>query len=729
MTLKKLNQYKEIAVWLFLSTPFLISIFIIHSIYPRFVVPILFIGLLILMLKKSRLSVNTSLIVYMTLIFFLLADIILILFQGKSFDLKSINLMTTDSLVAGFAQFPFYSITILFLLFFLFFITRYLLKKIALSNKNLSRKTYISFNLLTLLFTLPSSFSFSTNKLITHQFYKVYLKDNVQLPTIDLKATKGKNLLLIYLESFETEYAERDNFPTLTPFLQDFTVNSISFESNYMIDGANFSLAGMFSSQCGAPLQYRNTKNLICLGDILHKADYKQIFMQGSDMKFEDMDAYYIKQGYNELYGKKKLLPIGDKDKVNDWGTTDEDLFEYAYIQFNKLHKEYIKTKQPYNLTLFTSDTHNGQPSPSCPKYIGLFEENHFFQSYHCTDYLLNKFISKIRKQPGSENLIIALIGDHLQNFDIYASKLNKMDRRVLAIIHTPNRKSIKITQKTNHTHFTPTLLSSMGIKTNAKFLFGTDVLDIKNEENIKVLSKTFEEKKLYQMINSDSWIESIGFQKKKEIEKKKEILDLYSYGAGIKNISKKEINKYFLPEIEHYKKFSNTNTKIYYSIEDNILFMKSDKFFNEVHLKFLTDNNHFFDGIISASKAMELPHNWYVWVFSNKIKGVNSLRIKINEVTQDKVFRDQVLVRDNNNFIEFNLKLKSQNVIVAFYLYKNNKRVDTQWYSKNFSYKLDKGKFGKGKYKIRYFTVGENTKNLTNSVKTDGFSEEIDIP
>ncbi len=731
MIAKIINLYKEIVIWLLLSIPFFISTFLIHSVYSRFIFPILFLGILILMLKKNKLSINTALIIYMILILFSLSDVILILFQGKSFDLKSINLMTIDSFIAGFEQFPSYSIAILFLLSFLFFIARYLFKQIDIPNKNLMKGNYILINLsaVFLLFLLPSSFSFSTNKLITYQFYKAYLKDNVQLPIIDLKATKGKNLLFIYLESFETEYAERKNFPNLTPFLQKITKNSISFESNYMIDGANFSLAGMFSSQCGAPLQYRNTKNLICLGDVLNKAGYKQIFMQGSDMEFEDMGEYYIKQGYNELYGKKKLPPIGDKNKVNDWGTTDEDLFEYAYIQFNKLNKEYIKTKQPYNLTLFTSDTHNGQPSQSCPKYIGLFEENHFFQAYHCTDYLLNKFISRILKQPGSEDLVIALIGDHLQNFDIYASKLNKMDRRVLASIRVPNKKAIKITQKTNHTHFAPTLLSSMGIKTNAKFLFGVNVLESTNQKNITpILSETLEEKKLYQMVNSDTWMESIGSPKKKVVGKKTRIIDLYSYGAGIKNISKKEINKYFLPEIENYKNFSNTDTKVYYSVEDNILFIKSNKFFNEIHLEFSTKNNHYFDGMISASKAMELPQKWYVWVFSNKIKGVKDLSVEINEVEQNQVFRDGVLIQDNGTFIEFILQLKSKKVKVAFYLYKDGNRVGTQWYSKNFSYKLDKQKFGKGKYRIRYFTVGENIENPASVIKIDGYSEYVEI-
>lgn len=667
----------------------------------------------------------------MTLLFFLLSDVLLTLFQQKSFDLKSFHLITIDSLIAGIKQFPFYSIVIFCLLFFAFFITKYLLKKINMHSDVLKKKHSFLLSLLTLLalFIVPSSFSFFTNKLIAYQVYKAYLKNNIQLPKIDLNVTKGKNLLLIYLESFETEYTEKNYFPHLTPYLQKLKERSVSFEKNYMIEGSNFSLGGMFTSQCGAPLQYRNTKNLICLGDILHKANYRQVFMQGSDMTFEHMGEYYLTHGYDELYGKKNLPPINEEN-VNDWGTTDEDLFTYAYTKFSELNKNYINTKQPYNLTLFTSDTHNGQPSRSCPKYTGLFEENNFFQSYYCTDYLVNNFISKILNQPGSENLVVALIGDHLQHFDVYASRLNKMDRRVFSMIYTPKEKTTEITVKTNHTHFTPTLLPLMDIKTNAKFLFGSNILDGKYKETNKLQQTTLTEKKLYQIINSNTWLESIGSPVKHNNSKKKRIKDLYSWITTMKNISKEEIKKYFLPEIEHYKNISTSDTKAYYSIDDNMLFIQTNKFFNDIHLKFTTKNNYFFDGNISASKAIELANNWYVWIFgiTKQKSGVNDISIKIHEVDKEQVFRDKVIIKKNNDFIDFIVKLKNKNVKMAFYIYRGKKRVDTQWYSNHFYYKLDTKKFGKGKYRIRYFVVDKNSKNPAKAIKTEGFSEVVEI-
>lgn len=370
-----------------------------------------------------------------------------------------------------------------------------------------------------------------------------------------------------------------------------------------MIKGADYSIAGMFASQCGAPYQYNNTKNLICLGDILHTAGYKQVFMQGSDMKFEHMGDFYLSHGYNELYGKKKLPPIDDPKNHNYWDITDKDLFSYAYDKFLELNKNYLDKNQSFNLTIFISDTHDGTPSRGCPKYYGKFEENHFFQSYYCTDYLLEKFIPKVLQTKGSENLVIAVIGDHLQNFDIYASKLKKMNRRVLALIHTPDKKSVKIIHKTNHTDFAPTLLGAMGVNHNAIFLFGTNALKSKKNDYFEFESKQSSKNLFNKIINSYTWLESVGFEK--HLKKKKKLQDIY-FGS---------------------------EAKVYYSEDDNILFVQTKKIFDYLNLRFETKDNQYFDGNISISKAYKIPENWYVWIFGNKFKGVDNLQITIHEI------------------------------------------------------------------------------------------------
>jgi len=85
------------------------------------------------------------------------------------------------------------------------------------------------------------------------------------------------------------------------------------------------------------------------------------------------------------------------------------------------------------------------------------------------------------------------------------------------------------------------------------------------------------------------------------------------------------------------------------------------------------------------------------------------------------------LLVKDEKNSIIFTVSSKFKNVKVAFYLYKNGKRIDTQWYSKSLSYKLNKKQYGKGKYKVKYFIVDKNIENPGKTTKFESsYSKEI---
>jgi hypothetical protein len=318
-------------------------------------------------------------------------------------------------------------------------------------------------------------------------------------------------------------------------------------------------------------------------------------------------------------------------------------------------------------------------PSKSCPKYEGIFEENHFFQSYHCTDHLLGKFITKVLAQPGNEKLVIAILGDHLQNFDIYASQLNAMDRRVLALINTPENIHKKIKDKTSHIAFTPTLLSALDIKHNATFLFGYDMLDSNNKNPVS----TFDLKNniFYKIINGKTWIESIGGEK--------EITNLYSYGSDIKSISRKEIKKYFLSKIKDYENYSQKNDQIFYSLLDNILFIKTDKLFNKVHIQLTTDTNGYFDDDISYTEAIHFKDGWYVWVFGNHFK-VKDFKVDIIE-DKENIFQIPInfsTISPNTNMVNI-----TSSIEISF-INKNPKKADLAGIQMQYSSNLKKAQF-----------------------------------
>ena len=78
------------------------------------------------------------------------------------------------------------------------------------------------------------------------------------------------------------------------------------------------------------------------------------------------------------------------------------------------------------------------------------------------------------------------------------------------------------------------------------------------------------------------------------------------------------------------------------------------------------------------------------------------------------------IIIKHEKNSVIFSLSSKYPNAQAAFYLYKNGKRVDTQWYSKQRSYILNKEKWGEGSYKVRYFIKNNNI------IIKEGFSETV---
>ena len=87
---------------------------------------------------------------------------------------------------------------------------------------------------------------------------------------------------------------------------------------------------------------------------------------------------------------------------------------------------------------------------------------------------------------------------------------------------------------------------------------------------------------------------------------------------------------------------------------------------------------------------------------------------------------KNYVEIEKYDTTINFIVRSKTGDKKVAFYLYKNNKRIDTQWYSKEMTYILDKKTHSAGVYKVKYFLVDENDADPANSTKKEIGESEI---
>ncbi len=307
------------------------------------------------------------------------------------------------------------------------------------------------------------------------------------LPRDQVRATPGRNLVIIYMESLERIYTDERIFPGLTPRLNEWRTRGLDFSGYLTYAGANYTMAGLFASQCGAPyftspLQVfdftGNDANdttfqpgLTCLGDVLHAAGYRQVFMNGSPLSFADQGAFFRMHSFDEVLGLDELESANHGAlRARGWGLYDSDLFRIAERRFDKL----AASGKPFNLDLLTIDNHppHGRPSPGCPKYAA--NSNDVLQAVHCTDSLVGEFLDAISRNPAWKNTVVVVMSDHesLRNdaWPLYPSSYKR--RPLLFVLNAgQGERSMRF----YHMDIAPTVLHLMGVATNAEFLAGAD--------------------------------------------------------------------------------------------------------------------------------------------------------------------------------------------------------------------------------------------------------------
>lgn len=303
-----------------------------------------------------------------------------------------------------------------------------------------------------------------------------------------LVAAPGKNLVLIYLESLERIYWDPRVFPGLTPNLDRLRLQGLDFSGFQTFSGATYTMAGIFASQCGVPLFTSafagidelagNTTGaatfqpkIACLGDVLHRAGYTQIYMGGAPIQFSNKGLFFRLHGYDQALGLLQL-EAGHQGKLPEsgWGLYDSALFKLALQRYEQLEA----SRKPFNLSMLTLDTHppNGRPSPGCPRYPR--SPNSMLQAVHCTDYLLGKFIDALSKQPAWKNTVVLIMSDHLMMRNV-AEPLFPADyhRQPALLVLNAGRGVRPATMY--HMDIAPTLLDLLGVRTNATFIAGQD--------------------------------------------------------------------------------------------------------------------------------------------------------------------------------------------------------------------------------------------------------------
>jgi hypothetical protein len=311
------------------------------------------------------------------------------------------------------------------------------------------------------------------------------LEDRLDMPgNDDYDPNLARNLVLIYLEGIEQSYFDERRFPGLMPHLNRIQKENITF-TNIHGEFLGGTIFGIFASQCGWPLHwdiYEGTRSrqalvpkLRCLGDVLKEKGYTSVFMGGAPLRFGQKGKFFSSHGYARVLGKTALRKrLKDPNYIHQWGLYDDSLMDLAVKE-----SEILASSQPFFLNLLTIGTHYpGYISTTCPDYKA--SEDGILKAINCTDFLVARFIKKIRRSAIAENTVIAVMSDHLMwSVAARSHELgHPWDRRLSLILIVPGEKARVISAHGTHFDIPATLLSLLNIGFTGHFGLGSSLLD-----------------------------------------------------------------------------------------------------------------------------------------------------------------------------------------------------------------------------------------------------------
>ncbi len=285
----------------------------------------------------------------------------------------------------------------------------------------------------------------------------------------NIEATKGKNVIIISLESFEKGYLS-EKFADLTPNLRSlkekWTYNSIKLN-----EGSSWTSGSLYTCLTGFPAYFGVDGNAIfqtahhseisSIGNVFEKAGYKTTFLI-ENARFS---------GTQEMLHTFKIDNIIDKEILGG-KARDKDLFDRAKVEI----QSNVASNKPFVIFISTVDTHfpDGIFDERMKAYVSPKKTDLEFM-VSAVDYLVGDFVRFLDKQNILSNTVVYIFPDHLKMGD--PSLFDGTGERGLYLLSNASDKSLSIKDRNNlyQIDLGKIILNGALIQNNQKFM--TDYL------------------------------------------------------------------------------------------------------------------------------------------------------------------------------------------------------------------------------------------------------------
>ena len=254
-----------------------------------------------------------------------------------------------------------------------------------------------------------------------------WLERRYSEPTILGTPDSPPNLLLLYLESIERTYADRERFGDAYAYLDAIGDRGHVFEGVRQIENTGWTMAGMIASQCGTPLmpagllhdrQFEPLGRVVpgveCLGDLLADHGYRLAYLGGASTAFAGKGIFYEDHGFETILGREELTPrLEDPDYVNNWGLYDDSLYDFTIEEIRRLDAADDGPWGVVNLSIAGHAPH-GYPARACRERQGEFDGQDILYSVECSAWLAFDLLDRLEAENLLDNTLVVIASDHL---------------------------------------------------------------------------------------------------------------------------------------------------------------------------------------------------------------------------------------------------------------------------------------------------------------------------
>ncbi|WP_281164302.1 LTA synthase family protein [Liquorilactobacillus sicerae] len=327
---------------------------------------------------------------------------------------------------------------------------------------------------------------------------------------------KGKNVIVIHLESFEQFLINyKLNGQEVTPFLNSLYHSKSTYSfSNFFnqvgqgktSDAENMLENSVYGLPQGSLFSALGTDNTFQAAPAIlnQRAGYSSAVFHGNKGSFWNRDNVYKNFGYQYFFDSSYFNTSANN--LTEYGVKDKLLFHDSIKYLEHLQQPfYVKYITVTNHFPYDLDKKNSTFTAANTDDDSV---NNYFVTAHYLDQAIKEFFTYLKKSGLYDNSIIVIYGDHYGISDSRNLKLatllgksaatwndfdNMQMQRVPFMIHIPGLKSGGVqTTYGGEIDVLPTLLHLLGISSKRYIQFGTDLFSKNHDQTVAFRNGNF---------------------------------------------------------------------------------------------------------------------------------------------------------------------------------------------------------------------------------------------